>query len=246
MTGYERRSARGGTGLAVGFAADWLEGVLSAGQTLHGWASERSSTSLPFGRGEIYAADSPFPQVERIVVRHYRRGGLLAPLLRDRYLRTGRTRPEREVRISAEARRRGIPTPLVVAAAWYGHGPVYRGDLVTEMIPGAETLADLLFSGDRRPDAEAALTLSGGLISMLEANSILHADLNAMNIVFSRNDGALYPHVIDLDRARITGNHDGHPMLLRLERSLRKLGEASGRPLAADDLTALRAAVRGS
>ena len=37
-------------------------------------------------------------------------------------------------------------------------------------------------------------------IGSLEANSILHADLNAMNILFSRHEGALYPHVIDLDR----------------------------------------------
>lgn len=244
MKDYERRSARGATGLAATFAADWLEGVLRAGQTLFGWASERTDEVLRSGRGDIYAVDSPFPQVERLVVRHYRRGGLLAPFLGDRYLRTGPTRPEREARISAEARRRGIRTPKVIAAAWYGRGPIYRGDLVTEMIPDAATLADFLFSGDRRPDSENALTLSGRLIRSLEANSILHADLNATNILLSGPEGALVAHVIDLDRARIVDDHRDHPMLQRLERSLRKLGEASGMPLRENHLHVLRASVR--
>ena len=245
MTDYERRSARGAAGLAAEFAADWLEDILQSGTTLVGWARDQPNSQLPLGRGAIYVVDSPFAQVERLVIRHYRRGGLLAPVLGDRFLRAGPTRPEREAKISVEARRRGVPTPLVVAAVWYGRGPIYRGDLVTEMIVGAKTLADLLFTGNRGADAATALALSGGLIRLLEESSILHADLNATNILFSRSEGDLTPHVIDLDRARISSSHQGHPMLLRLERSLRKLGDASGHPLTTQDFELLRAAVGG-
>ena len=47
------------------------------------------------------------------VLRHYRRGGLVAPLLGDKYVWNGRTRSRgfAEFALLAELARRGLPVP---------------------------------------------------------------------------------------------------------------------------------------
>src|SRR5204863_45148 len=82
-----------------------------------------------FGRGPVPVLATPRG---RWVVRRYHRGGRVAALLRDRYLRWGSSRPLREAHVSGELLRRGIPTPRVVAGAIYPDGAFYRADLMTE------------------------------------------------------------------------------------------------------------------
>lgn len=84
---------------------------------------------------------------ERWVVRHYHRGGAIAPVLGDRYLRLGAPRPVREYGTGRALERRGIPTPVHIAAAVYPSGIWYRGDLVTRWVPGSRDLAAVLFPG---------------------------------------------------------------------------------------------------
>ena len=239
---------RGAAGLVRPHAADWFAGVLNSGQTLHSWASESPNSQLAHGRGAVYVVESPFRGRERgsrLVVRHYHRGGRIASLLRDRYLRVGMTRPESEARVSAEARRRGVRTPEVIAAAWYSAGLFYRGDLVTEMVPGSRTLASLLFAPERSPHSSDALAKAGRLARDLAAKGILHADLNAMNVLINRQAGEITAHVIDLDRARLVDPGPGRAMVERLERSLAKFGKASARPLTVADWEALRDGMKG-
>jgi 3-deoxy-D-manno-octulosonic acid kinase len=177
-------------------------------------------------------------------VRHYRRGGAVASYLGDRYLAVGATRPEVEIRASVEARARGVRTPAVVAGAWYRAGPFYRADLVTELVPGATTLADALFSAPRGAAAERSLAAAGRLARELGEAGIGHADLNARNVLEGTDSPAAGPWVIDLDRATVEGRKGieaARPMLARLERSLRKFGATSGRPLSGAEWAALRA-----
>ncbi|MFO7892675.1 MAG: lipopolysaccharide kinase InaA family protein, partial [Longimicrobiales bacterium] len=84
---------------------------------------------------------------ERWVVRHYHRGGAIAPILGDRYLRLGAPRPVREYGTGRALERRGLPTPAHIAAAVYPSGIWYRGDLVTRWVPGSRDLAAVLFPG---------------------------------------------------------------------------------------------------
>ena len=97
------------------------------------------------------------PAGERWVVRHYHRGGAMAPILGDRYLRLGTPRPFRELATGWEVEARGIPTPAHLGAAVYPSGLWYRGDLVTRYVPESSDLAAVLFPGrslgDSRPDA---------------------------------------------------------------------------------------------
>lgn len=248
--GYERRTARGATGWAVAAAADWLAEVLASGGTLHSWAARQRDAEALHGRGAVYSVPAPAAGPEgrpRWAVRHYRRGGAIASLLDDRYLRGGRTRPEIETRASVDARARGVPTPAVVAGAWYAAGAFYRADLATELIGDARSLADVLFSDPRSEVALAALAAAGRLAREAGARGLDHPDLNAMNVLVEAGP-APAAYVLDLDRARVhevPSASSGRAMFERLTRSLRKLGRASGTPLSSEEVDALRAGFEG-
>lgn len=226
----------------------WMEEVLGSGGTLHGWAAEHPERSELAGRGRVYSVPAPVPGPDgrdRWVVRHYYRGGAVARFLTDRYLAVGRPRPLREADATHAARERGIPTPAAVAGAVYPAGAFYRADFVSEEIPGASDLADVLF-GSAAPhevEREAALTAAGRLVRRLEQVGVLHQDLNAKNIVLHPDEGGPRAHLVDLDRccARTAGvPAPAFPMRRRLERSLRKFQIRTGRGLGASEWAALR------
>lgn len=175
---------------------------------------------LPGGRGEAVEFAH---RNTRYVLRHYRRGGLLARLLVDVYPRVPRnlSRPAREWRVLRRLRALGLPTP--VPAAWRlspAGGVLYRADLITLRIPGGRPLPDVL--------AERSLESGeweriGATIGRFHRAGLLHPDLSAGNVLL---DGAGGAHLVDFDRARL-----GPPppkaareaMIDRLGRSLRKL-----------------------
>jgi len=248
VPGYERWSSKSGEGLVLGAAASWLEEILDGGLTLYGWASKQPRRRTLSGRGTVWAVEAPVGGPDRRArwaVRHYQRGGHVAPLVGDRYLAGGLTRPELEIRASCDARARTIPTPAVIAGAWYPAGLFYRADLVTELVPDATGLADALWVSRRGPQRIRALAAAGRLARELGEKGLRHPDLNAMNILLSWDDETPKAYVIDLDRATMsgtTGIAPGRSMLHRLERSLRKLGASFGRPLSEVEWSALRAA----
>jgi 3-deoxy-D-manno-octulosonic acid kinase len=183
-------------------------------------------------------------------VRHYRRGGLLAPVTGDRYLRGwSLPRPFAEARASELCRERGIPTPPVMAAAVYGRGPVYRGDLITRYLPDSLTLGAYL-EGRRGSGGEGveALALAGDLARLLAKKGVHHPDLNVGNILLEAASHPPVGHVLDLDRVRVV--ESGRPlspdrMLRRLARSLRKWQEGRGDRLPEEAWKALEEGGRG-
>ena len=245
--GYEERSVGTAQGFAWGPAADWLEQALREGVGLHAWAASREGAKPLVGRGPVYAVAAPAPGPEerpRWAVRRYRRGGWVAPLLGDRYLRSRVSRPVRELMATAEARARGIPAPAVVAGVVYPAGPFYRADFVTELIQDARTLEALIFGSGGTPDASDLLREAGRLVGRLEQASVLHADLNAANVLLVRGDTASGARVVDLDRCRILAldaRPVGDGMRRRLERSLRKQAARYGRPFTGAEWYALTA-----
>ncbi len=226
----------------------WLRGTLAAGLTLAQWAAARPDAERRQGRGRVDVVPAPVTGPdgrERWAVRHYWRGGAVAaPLLRDRYLAMGDPRPVHELEASHQARLRGIRTPAVVAGAVYRAGIFYRADLVTELIPDGADLGEILF-GATPPEPErarASLEAAGLLVRRLEEARIHHPDLNAKNILLA-GDGGTDAHLLDLDGCRILDARaiiPVGPMRRRLERSLRKLEDRSGRPLGSDAWSALK------
>lgn len=154
------------------------------------------------------------------VLRHYRRGGLIARMLADRYLFLGqsRVRSVREFRLLALLGELGLPVPAPLAAGYRKHGLCYRADLLVERIAGAQSLAELLAQSPDRPEWAGI----GRMIARFHRAGVQHADLNAHNVLMDRQRRHF---LIDFDRGRLRPPAPGWRgrNLARLWRSLRKL-----------------------
>lgn len=193
------------------------------------WAAQGALDTVPGGRGSIAIVRNG---EQRWVLRHYRRGGWMARLLRDRYLWLGaaRTRSFAEWRLLAELRRRGLPVPAPVAASYARGLLTYRADLITELLPGTRTLADAI-TGHTLPTEQWQAV--GRTIADFHEAGVQHADLNAHNVLLgpdrSGSDrsgpGATPPiHILDFDRGRIRERGGWESAVLdRLRRSLEKI-----------------------
>jgi len=155
----------------------------------------------------------------RYVLRHYRRGGWLAPLLRDRYPWRGEqnTRSFTEWQLTYSLHRAGLPVPAPIAARYRNSGGSYTADLITERVPAVGSLAECLRTG-----ALSVLTWIsiGRCIRRFHDFGVCHADLNAHNILLSEEN----VYLIDFDRCQLRAPglwRDGN--LVRLRRSLEKV-----------------------
>lgn len=150
------------------------------------------------------------------VLRHYRRGGLVAKFVQNRYLWSGfeKTRSSVEFDLLRTLWRAGLPVPRPLGAAAWRHGLTYRAALLTEQIPGAQPLAHA---------KDAALWKhAGAVIAAMHRFGVWHADLNVFNVLF---DPAGKLWLIDFDRGRLGKLTPGQRAenLSRLLRSLKKL-----------------------
>jgi 3-deoxy-D-manno-octulosonic acid kinase len=167
------------------------------------------------------------------VLKHYRRGGLMARALRDRYLWLGeaRVRSFAEFELLAALCALALPVPRPLAAryerAW--GGLIYRCDLITERIAEARPLSEWLSEAALPEDRWRRI---GATVGSLHEARVDHADLNAHNVLIDQQG---LVSVIDFDRGRVRGA-PGRWMgrnLARLERSLHKIA----RSLPADRFT---------
>jgi 3-deoxy-D-manno-octulosonic acid kinase len=223
----------------------FLRDALHSSDTLYAFAATRADGVLLAGRGVTYRIRTPSGEW---VVRRYRRGGAIAKLLRDRYLRAGEPRPWRELRCSVAAQARGVPTPTVMAIALYVSGAFQRGDIATEYVPDSMDLASLGFGDDAR-DAEsrrAGFEAAGKLIPELARLGLQHPDLNLKNLLISYAGGQPKAWVLDLDRCSLKSRADAAAMWARLQRSLAKWERISARSLDPSLRTALEAGYRGT
>lgn len=176
------------------------------------------------GRGAVWLVRGEFGEA---VLRHYRRGGLIGRLNADRYLWSGAeaTRSFREFRLLAALRDRGFPVPTPLVAGFRRHGAYYRADLLTLLIPDAQTLAQRL----RSDFPETAIwERIGATLARFHAAGVWHADLNAHNLMIDARDEVW---LIDFDRGELRVPEADWQLanLARLERSLLKL-EAGAHP----------------
>src|SRR5260221_10347726 len=109
------------------------------------WAARGELIEATGGRGSAWfiSADGCW------ALRHYRRGGWIARLSRDRYLWAGeaRVRAFAEDRLLAELDRRGLPVPKPIAARYRRTAPFYGCHLITQRIAGARPLSSVLSFG---------------------------------------------------------------------------------------------------
>lgn len=157
------------------------------------------------------------------VLRHYRRGGLVARLSRESYLWCGAeaSRSFAEFHLLADLHAQGLAVPRPLAAAWWRAGLCYRAALITARIPDARPLSAWL-------QAPVDVSLAQGVaraIAAMHTAGAWHADLNATNILI---DGEGRVWLIDFDKARRgpVSARRRQANLARLRRSMRKLGGA--------------------
>ncbi len=158
------------------------------------------------------------------VLRHYWRGGLVGRLLSDQYLYTGlkNTRTYKEYLLLVELEARGLNVPKPLAAKVDHGGLIYRGDLITQAIPDAASLLDLLKTRALSDDEVIAI---GKTIANFHQQGVFHADLNINNIMLD-NSGRVY--IIDFDRGRLV--KPMHPCLKRnMQRLQRSFIKEEGR-----------------
>ena len=184
------------------------------------WRARDALHEQTGGRGGVAVINTPAGEC---VLRHYRRGGMVAALMGDRYLWTGadRTRAFAEFRLLGEIARLGLPGPKVVATRYRRRGLYYTADLITRRIADAWTLAEWLVAGHLNV---ALADKVGELIAQFHRAGIWHADLNVHNILLTAEQ--LY--LIDFDRGEFRQPAKAWRLsnLQRLRRSLVKLGAA--------------------
>jgi len=216
----------------------WEQRLPLAGSSLESAFRTHPDAVRYSGRGAVWSV--PAGDGDRAVLRHYRHGGLLAPLTGDVFF--GRTpRPVRELEVSEALRERGGRTPEILALFWKRAGPgLYRADLITREVSGASDLASWL--AQPRPAAERRRILAevGRTLASLHAAGLHHPDLNLKNLLISKGE----VWVLDLDRAWLgepLAERDAVVQLKRLERSFRKLSRTRRLASEREALSVLRA-----
>jgi len=200
--------------------------LLEAGEALFDlqfWAARGETSPTPGGRGAAWFIRCGERQW---VLRHCQRGGLLAPITRDRYVWMGeaRVRAFAEWRLLEALTRLDLPVPKPVAALYQRSALIYRCDLITERILNARPLSAALAAGAL---PESVWREIGAVIARLHRAGADHADLNAHNILCAAaaaEAAEATVSVIDFDRGRLRGPgawRKGN--LERLRRSLEKI-----------------------
>ncbi|MBI1998066.1 MAG: hypothetical protein HYS66_16570 [Deltaproteobacteria bacterium] len=198
---------------------DDQEGVLSA----RSWDFSTYSDELTGLQGRERLRTVRVRNGDTVLLRRYRHGGAFRRLTGGMFF-TWPPRPFRELLLTEELRRRGIPTVEVYGACvepvW---GPFYRGWLATRSIPGAQDLWAALQSGFiRDAGEEGCLRAVARSVRALHREGVYHADLNLKNILLCLDNRNVTAYIIDFDKAKLVlGNLPPRLAKNNLDRLLR-------------------------
>jgi tRNA A-37 threonylcarbamoyl transferase component Bud32 len=176
-----------------------------------------------------------------LVLKNYRRGGLLGRVRGDRY--SGNSRAWNELEVCHAAATAGLRVqPIEVFWVRKLGSLSHRYAAATREIPNAEDVFQTLarLAGDRKPRLRL-LSRVATEVRGLHDTGIHHPDLNLGNILVSRDDPDTV-HLIDFDKAT---RQDGplppavrHHALARLYRSLVKLSLPNGPEISSEEKSA--------
>ena len=178
MAEYESFTFRGGRATARRDVASAVRSALETHGTLYGWAGAQRHDVFT-GRGDAFGVTlGPV----RAVVRHARRGGMIAPLLKDLF--AGQPRFRHEMGMAERLAADGVDTPAVLAGIAYPAGPFHRADVATQRMEGTD-LAALLFGASPPEGAERdeVLRAVGRLVRRLHVAGYVHPDLQLRNVL---------------------------------------------------------------
>ena len=135
-----------------------------------------------------------------VVVRRLRHGGLLGPLLGERYLDAERSL--RELEVTARLRAAGAPVPEPVLALALRRGPCWVHALATVYEEGAVDALAFLHSAPDEARVLRAAAAFGAAVRRFHDAGGRHADLHLKNLLLRETRAGAEAMVIDLDRGR--------------------------------------------
>ena len=191
------------------------------------------------GRGEVLIVEHGG---ETWVLRHYRRGGLVARVIDDHYFWLGaeRTRAFREWRLLRKLRAASLPVPNPVAAHVYRTGVIYTADIITSYLPGTRKLSWFIAQGRAPADGWRRI---GAMIRAVHDHGVDHPDLTAHNVLL---DDVGNTFLVDFDNAELKPPGPWQLQgLERFNRSLRKVALETGTDFDAGAWRELEAGYRG-
>ncbi len=134
-----------------------------------------------------------------MVIKFYRRGGMIRHIMKDAYYRSGTPRSAAEYTMLQKARTLGVSCPEPLVWAIRG-GLFYKAFLVTRTLENTRSLAELCLE---HPDlTEDALKKTAVQVAILVQNRIHHVDLHPGNVLVDEK-GAV--SIIDFDKAHESG-----------------------------------------
>jgi hypothetical protein len=223
--------------------SDAVVEALRAG-TLYRYAESHANARPLTGRGVAYAVPLP-GDVEQVVVRHNRHGGMFASLTGDLFRPP--TLAPRELSNSERLRRAGVPTPLMIGYAVYAAPAGFRrADVMTREIHPSYDLSTAIMSDDRSV-RERALTATAVLVAAMNEAKARHHDLNVKNVLLRDGvGGTAEAFVLDVDRVAFVEDPIAarESNVARLLRSARKWQSLHGARVTDAELDALVVAVR--
>jgi len=176
------------------------------------------------GRGAVRRL--ALPAGGGLLVRQYRRGGVLRAVNREKYLSP--RRPLDEIRISREAAARGVPVARAVGAIVRARPPFWLCSLATEEIEDALDLGEYICWLPAAPPREILVEkrqiihATAKAIRKMHDAGLYHADLQVKNILIRRSTRGVEVFFVDLDKSTINGSL---PQRLRA-RNLRRLNRS--------------------
>lgn len=180
------------------------------------WHKKQAVIGSAKGRGTTW-----FVKLNYIegALRHYRRGGLFGKIISDSYIFNGwqKTRSIAEFNLLTELHNSGVNVPRPIAARAIRKGITYQADLLSEKIPDAQDLVNLL-----QVTAQDKLQYEdiGKQIKKMHSLQVNHTDLNIHNILVDVNRKVW---IIDFDKCyKQKGESWKEANLARLKRSFHK------------------------
>lgn len=188
------------------------------------------------GRGTVHSFSY---QDVPLLLKQYRRGGMIRFVSQDQYIWRGfeRTRAVRELRLLAKLYSQGLPVPRPVGCRIQRHQSgqslslpaLYRAYLLSEYLPDCHGLHQRIKSESDSDCDKIKWQDIGQCLARFRRAGVFHADLNLSNILTDKSGNN---YLIDFDRGRLMShdsaryNRFASRMLQRLFRSMDKL-EAS-------------------
>ena len=178
-----------------GFSLNLTETQLRTLAGLFHHPTKTSDVSLLGGRTSVTLAQ--LDGIGSVVIKYYRRGGLMRYIIKQRYLKLGKTRAQHEFGLLQTVSNLGINIPEPIAYAHRGR-LLYRAWLITREIKQPLSLARLSLTDEKRARRVMKSVISQ--ISRLIDHNLLHVDLHPGNVVVDQKDRVF---LVDFDKGHV-------------------------------------------